>query len=66
MSQFTFLKKLRLFWLCLAACRIFIPQPGTKSVSPTVEAWSLNHCAAGEVPNQHAFDGFCLMLMALP
>ena len=50
MSQLTFLINcIYLFILALlVACRIFVPQPGTKSMSPTVEAWSLSHWTAGK------------------
>ena len=37
------------WWYCLA-CRILVPQPGTKSAPPAVEVWSLNHWTAREVP----------------
>ena len=32
------------------ACRILVPPPGIEPVSPAVEAWSLNHWTAVEVP----------------
>ena len=34
----------------LMACRIFVPQPGIKPVSPAVEAWSSSHWTAWEFP----------------
>ena len=37
------------FWPRHTACGILVPQPGTKSVPPAVEAWSLNHWNSGEV-----------------
>ena len=33
-----------------AACRILVPQPGIEPVPPAVEARSLNHWTAREVP----------------
>ena len=32
------------------ACRILVPQPGIKPTPPALEAWSLNHWMAREVP----------------
>ena len=32
------------------ACQILVPQPGTEPVPPAVEAQSLNHWTAKEVP----------------
>ena len=29
---------------------ILVPQPGIKPMSPSVEAWILNHCTTREVP----------------
>ena len=34
----------------LAACRILDPQPGIEPAPPALEAWSLNHWTAMEVP----------------
>lgn len=36
----------------LVACRITVPQEGIKPVYPALEAWSLNHWTAREVPTQ--------------
>ena len=38
------------------ACRILVPQPGTEPSSPAVEAWSLNHQTAREVPGAFIFE----------
>ena len=38
------------FWPCHVVCRILVPQPGIEPMPPTVEARSLNHWAAREVP----------------
>ena len=38
------------FWPCRAACGILVPQPGIKPAPPAVEAGSLNHWTAREVP----------------
>ena len=38
------------------ACRILVPQPGTEPSPPTVEAWSLNHQTAREVPGASIFE----------
>ena len=38
------------FWLHRAAGGILVPQPGIQPAPPAVEAWSLNHWAAREVP----------------
>ena len=37
-------------WPCHAACRILVPRPGIKPGPPAVEAQSLNHWTAREVP----------------
>ena len=39
-----------LFWPHRAACGILVPQPGIEPMPHTVEAQSLNHWAAREVP----------------
>ena len=47
-----------LFYFFLAArvaCRILVPQPGIKSVPPTMEVQSLNHWTAREVPWEFPF-----------
>ena len=43
------------FWLHHAACGILVPPPGIEPVPPAVEAWSLNHWTAREVPGQGSF-----------
>ena len=43
-----------LFWLHRVACRILVPQPGIEPVSPALEARSLNHWTAREVPDWHS------------
>ena len=40
----------KFFWPCHTACGILVPWPGIKSLSPAVEAWSLNHWMTREVP----------------
>ena len=42
--------KLIFFWPRCAACGILVPQPGIKPTPPAVEARSLNHWTAREVP----------------
>ena len=37
------------FWLCHAACRIFVPQPGIEPSPPAVEAPSLNPLKSWEL-----------------
>ena len=37
------------FWSCHTACGILVPQLGTKTLLPTVEAWSLNHWTTRKV-----------------
>ena len=39
-----------MFWLCCVACGILVPQPGIEPAPPAVEAQSLNHWTAREVP----------------
>ena len=39
-----------LFWLCYAASRISVPQPGIKPVPPAVKARSPDHGTAREFP----------------
>ena len=39
-----------IFWPCRAACGILFPRPGIKPLTPAVEAQSLNHWTAREVP----------------
>ena len=38
------------FWLCQATCGILAPPPGIKPMLLSLEAWSLNHWTAREVP----------------
>ena len=38
------------FWTCRTACRILVPQPGIETAPLALEARSLNHWTAGEVP----------------
>ena len=38
------------FWLLCAACEILLPRSGIQPVPPAVEAWSVNHWTAREVP----------------
>ena len=38
------------FWLHGAARKILVPPPGTEPVPSAVEAWSINHWTAREVP----------------
>ena len=44
-----------LFIFCLRcrACGTLVPQPGIEPVPPALQAWSLNHWTAREVP-QHS------------
>ena len=47
--------KLRIFsfilaWLHCAACGILVPPPRIEPMPPVLEAWSLNHWTAREVP----------------
>ena len=48
-ASFFFFLSLSL-WLPWAACGIFVPQPGIEPMSPALEAQSLNHWTAREVP----------------
>ena len=38
------------FWLFHMVCGVLVPQPGTEHISPAMEALSLNHWAAKQVP----------------
>ena len=38
------------FWPCHAACGILVPRPGIEPAPPSLEAQSLNHWTAREVP----------------
>ena len=39
-----------MFWPHSTACGILVPQPGIEPVPPALEAQSLNHWTAREVP----------------
>ena len=41
------------------AYRILVPQPGIEPMPPEVEAWSLNHWTAREVPPLGCFEKSC-------
>ena len=43
------------FQLCRAACAILVPRPGIEPAPPALEAHSLNHWTAREVPDKTAF-----------
>ena len=43
------------FWPWCRACRIFVPWPEIKPVSPALESWNRNHWTAREVPKQYTF-----------
>ena len=38
------------------ACGILVPQPGVEPMPPKVEAWSLSHWTAREVPVNVCFN----------
>ena len=40
-----------IFWPCLMACMILVPQPGIKHEPPALEAWRLNRWSTREVPS---------------
>ena len=51
------------FFVCLfvfacAACRILVPQPGIKLTPHALGTWSLNYQVAGEVLEDHYFEGW--------
>ena len=46
------------FLPCCAACKILVPWSGIKPVPPAVEAQSLNHRTAREVPVPHLLYSF--------
>ena len=48
--QFLFLFFSPSFWLFHMVCGVLVPQPGTEHISPAMEALSLNHWAAKQVP----------------
>ena len=41
---------LNIFWLCLVACGILVPQPGIEPLFPALEVQSLNCWHVREVP----------------
>ena len=43
------------FWLCLVACRILVPQPGIEPRPSAVKAQSPNHWTAREFPSFYFF-----------
>ena len=43
------------FQSCHTACGILVPRPGIKPMPPAVDAWSLNHWTAREVPRNFFF-----------
>ena len=43
------------FWPHHGACGILVPRPRVEPEPPAVEAWSLNHWTAREVPAQYIF-----------
>ena len=45
-----------MFWPCYAVCGLLVPQPGTEPVPPELEAQSLNHWMAKEVPIMILFN----------
>ena len=47
------------FWPLCHVCRILVFQPGIEPVPPAVEAWSLNHCTAREVPRNSFYHLWC-------
>lgn len=49
-GKLSILKKIFFFWPRSRACGILTPQPVTEPMHPAVEAWSLNHWTAGEIP----------------
>ena len=50
-----FLKLINIFAMPWA-CGILVPQPGVERVPPEVEAWSLSHWTAREVPVNVCFN----------
>ena len=43
------------FWLYHMACRILVPWPGIKPLSPSLAVWSLNHWTTSKVPS-HSYS----------
>ena len=50
------------FWLHCTACGILVPRPGIEPAPPALEAWSLNHWTAREVPGNPFTPGCGLAL----
>ena len=46
-----------IFWPHRTACEILVPPPGIEPMSPAVEAQSLNHWTAREVPGLLVLKG---------
>ena len=44
-----------LFWLCGAACRILVPQPGIEPVTPAVDVWSPKPLGYRRIPSEKLF-----------
>ena len=44
-----------LFWPCHTTCGVLVSQPGIEPMPPAVEAQSLNHWTAREVPTVTSF-----------
>ena len=53
------------FWLHCAGCGILVPQPGIEPPPPALEAQSLNHWAAKEVPHLNFFFFFKVFYLIL-
>ena len=45
-------------WSHLGACGMLVPQPWIEPTPPALEAWSLNHCTAREVPTLNIITSF--------
>ena len=54
-SLFLLLLLYLIFWLCCAACGVPVPQLGIEPVPPVLEAQSLNHWTAREVPSEACY-----------
>ena len=46
------LERFFFLWPCPSACGILVPWPGMEPIPSTLEAWSLNHWTAREVPRK--------------
>ena len=44
------------FFFGQVACWVLVPRTGIERLSFTMEALSLNHCTASEVPHYHFYD----------